>query len=241
MMNLTQPSSSDWRALSRQGKIELLDFIDTRAERERSTQLARYKSYPKQLEFHENGLTAQERLLLAANRVGKTFCGAAESAMHLTGQYPVWWPGRRFEQPIEMWAGSDTGETTRDTVQANLIGPPSVEADWGTTALPADCLGRITRRMGVADALDTVEVKHVSGGSSVLGFKSYDQGRKKWQGTQKHAVWCDEEPPYDVYIEALTRTNTLPEGGRGLIYITFTPLMGWSKVVESFLSEDDAT
>ena len=209
--------------------------------RENCTQLARYKPYPKQLQFHANGHTAQERLLLAANRVGKTHCGAAESAFHLSGQYPAWWPGRRFEGPVELWAGSDTGETTRDTVQAALIGPPSVDAEWGTAALPADTLGRITRRMGVADALDTVEVKHVSGGSSVLGFKSYDQGRKKWQGTMKNCVWCDEEPPYDVYIEALTRTNILPEGGRGLIYITFTPLMGWSKVVESFLSENAAT
>jgi len=174
---------------------------------------------------------------MAANRVGKTFCGATEMALHLTGQYPDWWPGRRFDGPIEAWAGSDTSETTRDTVQANLIGPSAIEADWGTGALPGDTLGRITRRMGIPDALDTVEVKHVSGGSSLLGFKSYDQRRQKWQGTQKHVVWLDEEPPIDIYIEALTRTNTLPEGGRGIIYLTFTPLLGMSEVVRSFLGD----
>lgn len=216
----------------------LLSRLTAEAKRRSDrNQLSRYLPYAKQLEFHQNGRTARERLLLAANRVGKTYCGAAETALHLTGRYPDWWPGRRFDRPVEVWAGSDTSETTRDTVQANLVGPPSVEADWGTAAIPAECLGRITRRMGVADALDTVEVKHVSGGSSLVGFKSYDQGRKKWQGTAKHVVWLDEEPPMDVYIEALTRTNTIKEGGKGILYLTFTPLMGMSEVVRSFLQE----
>ena len=209
-----------------------------RARHKARTLLSRYRPYPKQLEFHTNGLTAQERLLMAANRVGKTFCGASELAIHLTGQYPEWWPGRRFDGPISAWAGSDTGETTRDTVQANLIGPPAVSDDCGTGAIPGDALGRITRRIGIADSLDTVEVKHVSGGSSLLGFKSYDQRRQKWQGTQRHVVWLDEEPPEDIYVEALTRTNTLPEGGRGIIFLTFTPLKGMSEVVRNFLGDE---
>lgn len=205
-------------------------------------QLSRYLPYAKQLEFHQNGRTARERLLMAANRVGKTFCGAAEMAMHLTGRYPDWWLGRRFSGPIEAWAGSDTGETTRDTVQTNLIGPAATASEWGTGAIPADALGRTTRRMGVADALDTVEVKHISGSSSLLGFKSYDQGRKKWQGTAKHVVWLDEEPPMDIYMEALTRTTTVQDGGvpdMGLIYLTFTPLLGMSEVVRMFLHDGE--
>ena len=44
-------------------------------------------------------------------------------------------------------------------------------------------------------------VKHSSGGNSTLGFKSYDQGRTKWQGETLDFVWFDEEPPQ------LTRTN----------------------------------
>lgn len=170
---------------------------------------------------------------MAGNQQGKTFCGAAEMAIHLTGLYPDWWEGRRFDHPIDAWAGGDTTETCRDTIQRNLIGPPADEEDWGTGALPGDLILDIDKRQGLANAIDTVTVKHVSGSKSFLGFKSYDQGRKKWQGTKKHAVWFDEEPPMDIYMEGLTRTNACD----GMAYMTFTPLMGMSEVVRMFLQE----
>jgi phage terminase large subunit-like protein len=207
------------------------------ARRAACNRLATFRPYAKQLEFYAAGLTNRERLLMAANQVGKTFSGAFEMAMHLTGRYPDWWPGRRYDRPILAWAGSDTSETTRDTVQTNLIGPPADEGSWGTGSIPKDSLHGISRRTGVANALDTVQVRHVSGGVSSLGFKSYDQGRQKWQGAVRDLVWLDEEPPMDIYSEALTRTNTREDG---MIYLTFTPLLGMSKVVRMFLSGDAA-
>src|SRR5262249_54476558 len=84
--------------------------------------LAHYKPYAKQKEFHAQGVKHRERLLMAGNQLGKTYCGAAEAAMHLTGRYPAWWPGRKFNGPIRAWAGSKTGEVTRDGVQRVLIG-----------------------------------------------------------------------------------------------------------------------
>lgn len=87
----------------------------------------------------------------------------------------------------------------------------------------------------MANALDTVLVRHVSGGVSELGFKSYDQGRQKWQGAVRDGVWMDEEPPSDIYTEALTRTNTVEDG---LVMLTFTPLLGVSEVVLSFMEAD---
>lgn len=33
---------------------------------------------------------------MAGNQLGKTWAGANEMAMHLTGAYPDWWQGRRF-------------------------------------------------------------------------------------------------------------------------------------------------
>jgi phage terminase large subunit-like protein len=89
-------------------------------------------------------------------------------------------------------------------------------------------------KTGVPDAIDGLLVQHVSGGWSTLGFKSYDQGRAKWQGETLDFIWPDEEPPEDVYTEALTRTNATG----GMVYITFTPLMGMSSVVRMFLQED---
>lgn len=70
--------------------------------------------------------------------------------------------------------------------------------------------------MGVADAVDSVLVRHKSGDNSTLGFKSYDQGREKWQGETLDVVWFDEEPPMDIYMEGLTRTNATG----GMVYLT---------------------
>jgi phage terminase large subunit-like protein len=196
--------------------------------------LAHYKPYAKQIEFHTAGtLPVYERLFMAGNQLGKTFAGAAETAMHLTGRYPPWWQGRRWDRPIVAIGGSESGELTRDGMQRLLVGPPKVEADWGTGYIPKDCLIDWSRKNGVADALDSVTVKHVNGGASTFGFKSYDQGRAKWQANTVDWVWFDEEPPQDVYSEGITRTTATS----GSSILTFTPLLGMSEVVRRFLNE----
>ena len=197
------------------------------------TRLARYAPYPKQIEFHTAGAVHRERLFMAGNQLGKTLAGAAEAAMHLTGQYPDWWQGKRFTKPIVMLAGSESYELTRDGVQRLLVGPPEQEENWGTGYIPGDTIASTSRRAGVPNALEIVSVKHVSGGYSSLQFKAYEQGRGKWQATTVDYVWFDEEPPEDVYFEGITRTNAT----RGLIAVTFTPLKGMSSVVARYIME----
>jgi len=170
---------------------------------------------------------------MAGNQLGKTVAGAFETALHLTGRYPDWWIGRRFEHAVSWLAGSESSELTRDGVQRLLMGPPADEAQWGTGAIPADAIASVSRRQGVANAIDTVVVKHVSGSNSTLGFKSYDQGRSKWQANTVDGVWFDEEPPEDVYMEGITRTNATG----GIILLTFTPLKGMSAVVARYVLE----
>ena len=69
--------------------------------------LAHYKPYAKQLDFHAAGaLPIYERLFVAGNQVGKTMAGAAETAYHMTGRYPPWWAGRRWDRPITAIGGS---------------------------------------------------------------------------------------------------------------------------------------
>lgn len=169
---------------------------------------------------------------MAANRVGKTESGAYETTCHLTGDYPAWWKGHRFTEPIEAWACGTTHETTRDIVQAKLMGPVD---DIGTGMLPGDLIVHSTpRRGGLNGSLETVWIKHVSGRYSKLGFKSYVQGRKAFEGTAKHWLWFDEEPPLDIYMEGLFRTVTT----QGKALTTFTPLQGMSEVVMSFLEPE---
>jgi len=202
--------------------------------RRRENRLAYYKPYPKQVAFHEAGAIARERLLMAANRIGKTLCGAAEMSMHLTGRYPEWWKGKRFDKPIRAWAAGVTNQSTRDVVQEKLLGPPLRDWERGTGMIPKAAIGAVTRaQSSILGLIDTVSVQHVSGEYSTLQFKSYEQGREKWQGAGLEVCWLDEECPADLYFEALTRTN---ETG-GIVYLTFTPLMGVSEVVRRFLLE----
>jgi phage terminase large subunit-like protein len=170
---------------------------------------------------------------MAGNQLGKTLAGAAEAAMHLTGQYPGWWQGKRFDRPVMMLAGSESYELTRDGVQRLLVGPPERETEWGTGYIPGASIASTDRRQGVPNALENVTVQHASGGTSVVQFKAYEQGRGKWQASTVDYVWFDEEPPEDVYFEGITRTNAT----RGLIAVTFTPLKGMSSVVGRYLLE----
>ena len=50
--------------------------------------------------------------------------------------YPDWWQGRRFKQPITAWAGGVSNETTRDIVQAELLGSPDDPEAFGSGAVP---------------------------------------------------------------------------------------------------------
>lgn len=242
-------------------ELVLLDREAQRRRNER--RLFAYTPYPKQLEFHEAGALHRERLLMAGNQLGKTWSMGFETAMHLTGRYPgpgeifypdtplmreyglagqdVYphgWKGKRYDKPIWIWASSVSGEATRDNPQRILIGQPSIKEQWGTGAIPREDLlfnGNLDYSMttGVADGLDHIVVRHVSGGKSVCQFKSYTQGREKWQGPSLDFVWFDEEPPLDIYMEGLTRTNATG----GSTALTFTPLLGLSDVCKLFISD----
>lgn len=192
----------------------------------------RRELYDKHLAFFAAGPEYNERLMLAANRIGKTEgVGGYETTLHLTGRYPDWWVGRRFEQPISAWAAGDTGETVRDIIQHKMLGPVG---ERGTGMIPAKYIKRTTPRSGLPDAIKDVYIKHISGGTSHLAFKSYDQKRISFQGTEKELVWLDEEPPMAVYVECLLRTMKTKQG-MGMLMNTFTPLLGLSEVVLSFL------
>src|SRR5688572_30691876 len=151
MNSLTSASGSSAMPLELRSDLlkELVELLTEQKRRQDRTKLLRYRPYSKQREFHAEGLTHRERLLMAGNQLGKTFSGAAEMAYHLTGKYPDWWPGRRFKQAVRAWAGSKTGEVTRDGVQRLLVGEPKDRARWGTGMIPSDAIVDQSLRMGV--------------------------------------------------------------------------------------------
>lgn len=221
--------------------------------------LLHYAPYRWQQEFHDAGRDHPERMLMAANRVGKTMTAGAEVAMHLTGDYDgisrelrypeklnngeahpsagelVWpngWRGKRFPYPVTVWTGSPTTETSRDIVQKELLG--GLGEDFGLGWVPKRLLvGQPSmRQAGVRNVVDTFRVRHVSGGVSACMLKSYDQGWQKWQGGAPQVVWLDEEPDdYMIYSEAQTRIIS----SGGIILVTFTPLLGQTDLVDHFM------
>lgn len=162
--------------------------------------------------------------------------GGYEMVLHLTGRYPDWWSGFRFNRPIDAWAAGKTNETTRDIIQKEtLFGTVRwngrTKAVAGTGLVPREDIGSITWKRGIADFIDTIAIRSQFGGWSSLGLKSYEQGRGAFEGTAKDLIWYDEEPPLEIYTEGSVRLMTR----RGLALMTFTPLEGMSKIVQAFL------
>lgn len=232
-------------SIDRKDKIELISLLEEKARREKFRMLAGYypdtgplrrELYPKHLRHFSGGANFRERLLLGGNRTGKTEgTGGVEVVYHLTGEYPFWWDGKRFDRPNEWWAAGNTAKTTRDVIQKKLFGP---KEQMGTGLIPGHLIvGTPTSKSGTAEAIDTARIRHKSGGISILQLKSYAEGRTAFEGTKQDGVWLDEEPPIDVYMECLLRTaDTTGSGKRnGIIILTFTPLEGMSDTVLQFL------
>jgi hypothetical protein len=195
----------------RRAAIEAIEAQEALLERRERNRLSTYYPdqgplrralYPKHMAFFAAGYTHRERCMMAGNRVGKTEgAGGYETVLHLTGLYPHWWIGRRFSSPVNALVAGDTGTTTRDILQNKICGP--VEKP-GTGLIPFSSMGETSGRAGVAGAYDIVKVLHTPTGSwSTLQFRSYDQGRVAFQGTEREVVYLDEEPDKDVYDECL--------------------------------------
>src|SRR5262249_27548257 len=150
--------------------------------------------------------------------------------LHLTGDYPNDWRGKRFTRAVNAWAAGPTAQHVRDILQAKLCGNLAVLDGL----IPLDAYdGRPSRSHGLPDAVDQIKVKHKGGGTSLLTFKSFEQGREKLQGAGIDIIWCDEDTPVDIFSELCSRTFST----NGIIFVTFTPIKGMLPVAERFLQE----
>lgn len=240
-------------ALTREQRAELVAITDEIVRRQGMRYLEtlfqesgplRRELYPKHLEFFGLGKTYRERVFLAGNRVGKTVAAGSEWAYHLTGMYPDWWHGHTFAGPITVLASGDTHETTRDILQEKLLGTDDRDRPEmiGTGLIPGLQIKAWVPRVHVKGAIEKVIVKRVSGGGDVsnageseLWLRSYEQGRKIFQGFELDGFWPDEECPQDVYDEGQVRLMTT----KGISTLTFTPLQGLTALVLNLLSGAD--
>lgn len=198
------------------------------SERRKNDNLAKYnsgrKKHKKQIEFHK--CKKRIRWVFGGNRSGKTECGAAECVYMARGIHPY----RKNKDNVAGWVVSLSQQVQRDVAQKKIL--YYLRKDWIAEIV------MISGRKGSPESgvIDFIKVKNVFGGISVIGFKSCDQGREKFQGSSLDFVWFDEEPPKDIYDECRMRVIDR----RGDIFATMTPLKGLTYVYdEIYLNKKD--
>ena len=194
--------------------VEKLRLIEAEQRRRRENPLSRYnageKKHEKQLAFHK--CKKRNRWVFGGNRSGKTECGAVECIYMARGIHPY----RENRKDVCGWVVSLSQQVQRDVAQKKIL--HYLRKDW---------IEDIVMLSGRKDSpehgeIDFIRIKNVFGGISVIGFKSCDQGREKFQGASLDFVWFDEEPPEDVYAECKMRVLDR----KGDLFGTMTPLKG---------------
>jgi len=190
-------------------------------------QLKYFRPFEHQLKFFRT-YTSPRRGILAANRIGKTVSTCFETAMHLTGLYPDWWEGRRFDRPVNVMVAGEGWQQVALVLQNELLGTNDVkiESQLGTGAIPRSCIIRETMRNDGANCMG-VEIRHRSGSNSYLLFANYTQEVRQMQGFKLNIAVFDEQPPDDFFSEIVTRTATT----QGMVMCSFTPLKGLNGLV----------
>lgn len=195
-----------------------------------------YDPYQFQVNFHND--QSFSKALEAGNQIGKTVAGTVEDAMDLTGKYPHWFDGKRYDRPISLVCGGINNDKTRDLLQKALFGDPVTwEASLGTGWLPKEDIGKISKKRGVSDAFLHAKIRHYTDGKfdgwSTVSFQSYESGKAAWMGDTIDIFHLDEEPPMDILEQA--GRGCIASGGR--IRCTYTPENGQTEVVRKIKKE----
>jgi phage terminase large subunit-like protein len=192
--------------LSRQEKIELLELEDELERRRQERPLDYCKRHPKQISAHE--ATQAIRALFWGNRVGKTEWGGEEVSEYATLHHQF----REMKAPFEIWAACPSFDVQESTTQVKLL-----------RYLPAKDIKKIEYLRG--RIIKRIIMKN---GVNIL-FKSYEQGREKFQGAGVRLIWFDEEPPKDIWEECFVRV----EAGQQLdVILTMTAVKGMTWVYD---------
>lgn len=199
---------------------KIREIEEEEARRARPSPLSVYntgrKKHKKQVAFHR--CKKKNRWVFGGNRSGKTECGAVESVWLARGIHPY----KKNKPNVFGWVVSLSAQVQRDVAQAKIL--KYLDPEW---------IADVTMLSGRKDSLatgviDQLVIKNVFGGVSVIGFKSCDQGREKFQGSSLDFVWFDEEPPREIYEEC--RMRLLDK--RGELFGTMTPLKGLTFVYD---------
>ena len=216
-------------------KAALQELVIEIADDMRYNQLRYFRPFEHQKRFFTTG-NSQRRGILAANRIGKTVSTCFETAIHLTGLYPDWWEGKRFDKPVTAMVAGEGWSQVALVLQNELLGTNDVKIrdNLGTGAIPRDSIVFDTMRGDGANCIG-VEIRHTSGTNSYLLFANYTQEVRQMQGFKLNLAIFDEQPPDDFFSEIVTRTATT----QGQVLCSFTPLKGLNGLVSKFWNHED--
>lgn len=190
-----------------------------------------YKEFepnPKQLEFFSTGLVAGERALMAANRFGKSICAALETSAHLTLYYPDWWPGYRYDKPIVAWAAGVDIKSTNLSLKRYYFG----DQNGPGLIHPSLIVGCNLKE-------NTYSIRNRNGDVSTLTFKSHDQGADTFQAASVNVIHMDEQYPYAIHSECVTRIAKVSPDFHGMVIATFSPIKGTTLLTMHYTQQEN--
>ena len=146
-----------------------------------------------------------ENWLIAANRVGKSdagaFCGAVMARFGDDRARFVGALGSRTQvkdRSTSGWVSTLDFSMSRDVIQPKYFDNGFRTPDSMEPFIPA---------WEIDEWRTQDQVLKLKNGS-IIGFKSADSGRPKFQGTDRDWVHIDEEHPFDIYKEITLRVGT---------------------------------
>ena len=229
-------------SLSRAEKESLLQAATELQKRRSLDPLLSFPLHDKQRAFVNSVLDgeASENWMIAANRSGKSEAGAyvGASLARFGNPNAKWVNGQGStvavkDRATSGWVSALDFPTSRDVIQPkyfdNGFMPPG---QFGGPFIPKHEIDKWRP--------DDQILKLKNG--SIIGFKSADSGRRKYQGSEKDWFHMDEEHPWDIYEEAVIRVGSRPL----LFFCTATilppegassgsPSWVYSKIIQPFL------
>lgn len=196
---------------------QMEDFVRLGAEltkRRALDPLENFELHPKQRLFCDSVLerTAKENWFIAANRSGKSdagaYCGAHLARFGFKDRRPpaIGVPAKGGsaievnDRATSGWVSALDYPTSRDVLEPKYFDNGHVQPGANRPFIPEHEIQKWDSEG---------HILHLKNGS-IIGFKSADSGRKKYQGAGKDWFHMDEEHPRDIYEESVIRVGTRP-------------------------------
>jgi len=207
----------DFDSMSREEILELLDILNDDVDAESEIEECRlylYKpSHEVALQFHL--CTTIIQLVGGGNRSGKTTTSIVDSLIALTGIVPkalkgIYPKAKLFHPQFHRVVSTDFPNGIEKVILPMFLGPKA----WFPQSMIA----------GWDSKNRTMYIRNINGTISSVEFMSYDQDVEKFQGTSRHRVLYDEEPPEAIRKECKMRVIDVD----GVEIFSMTPTKGMS-------------